>query len=116
MWPEYRWFTAALISAEINTWFLIARRLALKLKKDHNIVDIISACFYLTWIVIRMFIFPAVLCIFLYLAYERITETQSFLHPELLFLPLQFLLVGLNVKWSVDLFGPHIKRWMGKQQ
>ena len=54
LYPRYRWGMGACLSVEINTFFLIARRVAY-LRRDslHPIVPkMVNASFYITWILV----------------------------------------------------------------
>jgi len=116
IWPEYRWFMGALLSVEINTWFLILRRVLFKSRdRLHPIVtEFVSYSFYISWIAIRCFVYPAILYDFLRRAEIKITESGRFFHWELLFFPMQITLCILNLKWTYDLFKPIVLRWVSK--
>ena len=71
--PDYRWCMGACMIVEVNTWFLIARRVFNKQGFSPWIIDLsfvsirvklISICFYVTWISIRCFLYP-ILMIFI---------------------------------------------------
>lgn len=116
-YPEYRWFMGSLLSVEINTWFLILRRIVFKTSSVRPVSPwigiTVSAMFYLTWILIRCIIYPHVLYTFLCLAVERIQETGRFFHFPMIFIPTHTALCLLNLKWTYDLFEPIVKRWFG---
>lgn len=110
LWPEYRWFMGACLSVEINTWFLIARRVVLKRKEElpNWVPFVVSQANYISWIIIRCFIYPAILVQFLLMASEAIQETKQFFHWPMIFIPVHFFLCLLNLKWTYDLFAPMI--------
>lgn len=134
-YPEYRWFMGAILSVEINTWFLIARRLVYRnysnipTGKNNRptttaILDVVShvfplvqrtvsTMFYITWIAIRCYLYPSFLVMFYHMADERIRETGIYFHSEMIFIPVHTALCALNLKWTYDLFTPIIKRWLG---
>ncbi len=114
-YPEYRWFMGSILSVEVNTWFLILRRVVYKTSKPVSplITESVSAMFYLTWIWIRCIVYPGVLLKFLQLAKERIEETGTYLHLPMIFIPFHFVLCVLNFKWTYDLFTPIVNRWIG---
>lgn len=113
-YPDYRWFMGACLSVEVNTWFLILRRVVNKTKDRSPVLkEIVSALFYVSWIIIRVFIYPAILVCFLQLAYQEVVATEQLWHWPMIFIPLHFFLCLLNLKWSYDLFEPIIKRWIG---
>jgi hypothetical protein len=113
-YPEYRWFMGAILSVEVNTWFLILRRVVHKSPHtDPLLSKTVSGLFYFTWITIRCIIYPAVLLSFFQLANERFQETGTYFHRELVFIPVHFALCLLNLKWTHDLFRPIVRRWLG---
>jgi hypothetical protein len=117
LWPHYRWFMGACLTVELNTWFLIARRVAYKRNlSGTTLSNVIDACFYASWIIIRCIIYPAILYTFISMAIVGIAETQTIMHWELLFLPIHFFLCVLNLKWTYDLFQPIITRWYKGEQ
>ena len=111
--PKYRWFMGACLTVEINTWFLILRRVVYK-RKIAFLSETVSALFYLSWIVIRCFIYPAIMVTFVQLAIRAVQETNQLWHWPMMFIPVHFVLCVLNLKWSYDLFQPIIKNWVVK--
>lgn len=106
----------SILSVEVNTWFLIARRVVYKASGkpvSPIISEAVSAMFYITWIWIRCIVYPGVLLTFLQLAKEKIEETGTYFHLPMIFIPFHFGLCVLNLKWTYDLFTPIIKRWLG---
>jgi TLC domain len=117
-YPEYRWFMGACLSVEINTWFLILRRLVYKTnntKRTDSLygaaAELVSLSFYISWIVIRCYIYPAVFYIFLKLAVQKVRTTGILFHSPMLFIPVHAVLCVLNLKWSYDLFYPIFAKW-----
>jgi hypothetical protein len=107
----------ACLSVEVNTWFLIARRVVYKRNYTKGIISsLVTHCFYISWIVIRCIIYPSVLFMFLHMADVGIRESQSIWHWELLFVPIHFFLCILNLKWTYDLFSPIITRWIKQEE
>ena len=111
--PEFRWFMGSVLSVEVNTWFLILRRVVYK--TDLNIPPLISesvsALFYVTWVLIRCVIYPGVLLTFCQMANDAIRTTGTVLHIPMIFIPIHFFLCLLNLKWTYDLFKPFFVRW-----
>ena len=102
----------ACLSVEINTWFLILRRVLYK-RKDRihpAITELVSLSFYLSWIAIRIFLYPTIMYIFLQMAYLKVIETGVLFHWPMMFMPVHFFLCVLNLKWSYDLFQPIIAK------
>lgn len=104
-----------LLSVEVNTWFLILRRVVFKSSSEKPVHPLVaytvSGMFYFTWIVIRCIIYPWVLVTFFQLAAEEMRTTGF--HLAMTFIPLQASLCILNIKWSYDLFTPILRRWFG---
>jgi hypothetical protein len=114
--PEYRWFMGSILSVEVNTWFLILRRVVFKTPGrpvSPWIGETVSFMFYLTWILIRCIIYPSVLITFFYLAAEKVQDSGTIFHLPLIFIPAHAALCILNLKWTYDLFKPVVKRWLG---
>lgn len=107
-WPQYRWFMGACLTVEINTWFLILRRVLYKRKDRISpiITELVSISFYVSWIVIRIFVYPAIMYIFCQMAFAAVEETGVLWHLEMIFIPVHFFLCILNFKWTYDLFQP----------
>ena len=111
----------AILSVELNTWFLICRRLVYRsnhcpsgyAKFSPIITNTVSTLFYITWVAIRCYLYPHVLVLFMYLWKDEIEIQGKFFFWELLFIPVHAVLCVLNLKWTYDLFNPIIKRWMG---
>ena len=115
-YPQYRGFMGAILSVEVNTWFLIGRRVVYKSSGTpiHPLVgQVVSAMFYLTWILIRCLVYPKVLIMFLQLAIAKIQETNIWFHLPMTFIPVHATLCVLNLKWTYDLFEPIVKRYLG---
>jgi hypothetical protein len=104
----------ACLSVEINTWFLILRR-ALYKRKNHIhpiITELVSISFYVSWIAIRVFLYPMIMYIFLQMAYDKVMETGILFHWPMIFMPVHFFLCVLNLKWTYDLFLPIFTRYL----
>ena len=120
-YPRFRWLMGAILSVELNTWFLICRRLVYRsnycpsgyTKVSPIITTTISTLFYITWLAIRCYLYPKVLILFFLLWKEEIDIQGKYFFWELLFIPVHVVLCVLNLKWTYDLFKPIIKRWMG---
>lgn len=101
------------MSVEINTWFLIARRVFNKqgfspwvigLPPFVSIrVKLISIFFYLTWISIRCILYPYLLLEVFQLWQEQTKKVGTKLNVVAIALPLQVIFCLLNIKWTYDL-------------
>lgn len=120
LYPEYGWLMGACLSVELNTWFLIARRvfnrdgrqpLTLSASTPGGPIHIklISVCFYITWVVIRLLVYPAlyfVICA----EYGHLTlKVGSYFNALSVAPVLQAVFVLLNLKWSYDLVMSKLK-------
>mmetsp|Transcript_255 Transcript_255/g.377 ORF Transcript_255/g.377 Transcript_255/m.377 type:complete len:294 (+) Transcript_255:174-1055(+) len=120
-YPELRFFMGALMSVEVNTWFLIARRVFNKQGFPCWTIDIpffysfriklISILFYLTWITIRCTLYPWLLIDFMKRWYEGYQENKEVFNIFLLIIPLHCCFVILNLKWSYELLRSKIRYW-----
>jgi hypothetical protein len=122
--PEMRYLMGALLTVELNTWFLIARRVFNKQGFPPWTIDLppiisiriklISICFYTTWIVIRCIIYPAIFGAFFYLHKKRAAQLGTRWNIFLLCIPLHSCFVALNMKWTYDLLMSKIRYWRRK--
>jgi hypothetical protein len=113
LFPEYRWAMGACLSVEINTWFLIARRVAY-LRRDvvpSIVTGSINIAFYVSWLAIRCVLYPAVMANYIRKCQDALDETGTLLHWPIVFVPIHFILCLLNFKWSYDLFKPIVSDW-----
>jgi hypothetical protein len=125
-YPEYRFVMGALLFVEINTWFLIARRVFNKQGFPPWIIDLppfvsiriklISVFFYLTWIVIRCIIYPYVLLELVGVYDERSRRLNTRFNVCLISLSLQACFVILNFKWTYDLVMSKMRYWRRKDK
>lgn len=114
--PHFHWFMGACLSVEINTWFLILRRVLYKRGDLPTIVtETVSFLFYVSWIIIRCIVYPYVLFEFLRMSYDAIIDTGR-LHWPMICIPVHFFLCVLNIKWTYELFQPMIARWYHKKE
>ena len=111
------WITSTCLIVEINTWFLILRRLDFQI--NNNLVRIImkyyiNFMFFFSWILIRLFLYPY-LVYYIFISYEYYYQLLSFqyhnyspsfflvLNPVLFPLVGHLLLCTMNFKWSYEL-------------
>ena len=116
-WSHFRGLMGACLTVEINTWFLILRRVLYKRRDTVHmplLQEMVSTFFYISWIAVRCFIYPAILLVFFKMARLEIIRTNVFWHWPMLFIPVHFFLCVLNLKWSYDLFQPMIMKWFVK--
>jgi len=120
---ELRFLFGVCMSVEINTWFLIARRVFNKQGFPPWTIDLpylfsvrvklISICFYVTWIAIRIILYPYVLVIF-YGIRQNSPESDhgKYLIPIAACLHMVFCF--LNARWTLDLVNSKIRQWRTK--
>mmetsp|Transcript_19183 Transcript_19183/g.24180 ORF Transcript_19183/g.24180 Transcript_19183/m.24180 type:complete len:389 (+) Transcript_19183:156-1322(+) len=118
--PRARFLMGVCMSVELNTWFLIARRVfnkqgfsPWKLDIPYFVsvrVKLISILFYITWITIRCGIYPYLLYVMIF-TIHRSKEYQDILHIIKIGAMMQFIFVCLNAKWSLDLLNSKIRQW-----
>ena len=118
-----RWCMGACMIVEVNTWFLIARRVFNKQGFPPWIIDLsfvsirvklISIFFYITWIGIRCLLYPYLLWIFTLEWLDLSSKTGSKVNPLLITVPLQACFCLLNLKWTYDLLMSKIRYWRRK--
>lgn len=117
---EYRWGMGACMIVEVNTWFLIARRVFNKQGFEPWIIDLsvvsiriklISILFYATWIPIRCLLYPYLMVPFYQLWLEYSAKVGTRLNLVLLSIPLHASFCLLNLKWTYDLIVSKIRYW-----
>jgi len=119
--PDLQWCMGACMSVEINTWFLIARRVFNKqgfppwvigLPTGLSIrIKLISILFYITWISIRVILYPYLMYAFWLMWTVHSAKSGSRLNPLLIVQPLHFCFCLLNLKWTHDLLMSKIRYW-----
>lgn len=100
---SFRPIATVLLSVEINTVFMIARKYQ-PFQKYPTLVTCLRYGFYATWIPLRTIIFPGS-CYLGYLEVMRFYEAEaSFFNIATFGWLLLLFITGLNVKWTLDLF------------
>lgn len=120
---ELRWGMGACMSVEINTWFLIARRVLNKQGFPPWTIDLsfvsirvklISVCFYVTWIAIRCVLYPLLMKSFYNIWVEHSKKVGTNWNLVMLVVPLHASFCLLNLKWSYDLLMSKVRYWRKK--
>mmetsp|Transcript_1157 Transcript_1157/g.2098 ORF Transcript_1157/g.2098 Transcript_1157/m.2098 type:complete len:333 (+) Transcript_1157:82-1080(+) len=120
---SFRFLMGVCMSVEMNTWFLIARRVFNKQGFPPWTIDLpylfsvrvklISICFYITWISIRCVLYPYVLVVF-----YKMVQSGNLRENERMFMPvgtcLHSVFCVLNVRWTIDLINSKIRQWKTK--
>lgn len=121
--PEVRWCMGACMSVEINTWFLIARRVFNKQgfppwSFDLGFVSIrvklISICFYVTWIAIRDILYPVMMGYILQRWWTESKKVGTYFNIEGIPPVLHALFCVLNIKWTYDLIMSKVRYYRRK--
>lgn len=116
--PQLRWCMGACMSVEINTWFLIARRVFNKAGFPPWIIDLsfisirvklISICFYITWISIRCVLYPWMMSYIVEMWLAATEEKGTYFNIELIPPILHSVFCVLNLKWTYDLLMSKIR-------
>jgi len=122
--PHCRWCMGACMSVEINTWFLIARRVFNKQGFPPWIIDlsivsirlkVISVGFYVTWFGIRVFLYPAMLYYLIKVYMKESTRSGTYVNIDLIPPVLQSVFCILNLKWTIDLIASKIRYFKRKR-
>lgn len=79
----------ACLSVEINTWFMIARRVMYKKDQFPVFVQkIISYLYFFTWIVIRIFVYPYIMYLFIKIWwFQGVIKTGKIFHWPMVAMP-----------------------------
>lgn len=123
--PSMRFLFGICMSVEINTWFLIARRVFNKQGFPPWTIDLpylfsvrvklISICFYITWVAIRCIMYPFVLVIF-YKMVNAVTTSESEKVGLAIATCLHAVFCFLNARWTLDLINSKIRYWRTKKK
>lgn len=108
-----RYCMGACLTVEVNTWFLIARRVfnkqgfppwTFKITGWWSLrVKVISIFFYLTWISIRCILYPALLVLFYQHWRDHTRQMGTWINILLPSVPLHACFCLLNLKWTYEL-------------
>ena len=98
-----------LLSCEINTFFMIARKFQ-PFQKYSSLLGLLKFFFYLTWVPLRLVIFPYCCYLSFFLARDFYIEMKTLVNIASLGLILLILMTCLNVKWSYDLLLANLKK------
>jgi TLC domain len=110
--PNVRWCMGACMGVEINTWFLIARRVFNKQGFPPWIIDLsfvsiriklISICFYVTWIGFRCIVYPMMMGYLFKRWWKESEHVGTYLNLEVIPMVLHAIFCVLNFKWTIDL-------------
>jgi hypothetical protein len=121
--PQVRPFMGCCLSVEINTWFLIARRVFNKQGFPPWVIDfsffsvrvkLISVLFYVTWIGFRCILYPYLLIPFYNAWLEHTVRVGTPYNIVFLVIPLHAFFCLLNLKWSYDLLMSKVRYWRRK--
>jgi len=122
---DFQWCMGACMSVEINTWFLIARRVFNKQGFPPWIIDLsffsirvklISVFFYVTWIAIRCIVYPWLMPGFVTQYIEYSEKIDTYWNLLALSIPLHAAFCLLNFKWTYDLFSSKLRFWTRKNK
>jgi hypothetical protein len=121
--PEVRWCMGLCMSVEVNTWFLIARRVFNKQGFPPWIIDLsfvsirvklISICFYITWIGIRVILYPIILVHLLKMWWKLSLKSGTYFNVDLIAPIIHSSFCVLNLKWTYDLTMSKIRYYKRK--
>lgn len=108
------------MSVEVNTWFLIARRVFNKQGLPPWTIDLpfavsfrvklISVSFYATWILTRNLLYPVIWVLMLRMFLEHSAESDH-INVMAIALPFHTIFCFLNFKWSWDLLMSKLRYW-----
>jgi len=120
-YEDLRWCMGACMIVEVNTWFLIARRVfnkqgfppwTIELGSFASIrIKLISVFFYVTWIGIRCILYPYLMPQFYQKWVQHTEEEGTPWNMVMLCVPLHAVFCLLNMKWTYDLFSSKMRFW-----
>jgi len=128
-YPALGWCMGACMSVELNTWFLIARRvLNSKGVNPWRTFEEVTGCsgdmgeiaglkikgtsigFYITWVSIRLILYPALIVPFAKTYIDNSLAMGTYVNLIVVAPVIQVALTCLNIKWSIDLFRSKMKK------
>lgn len=112
--PYYHYHMGLCLLVEFNTLTLVCRRHTTTGSSAYNILNFL---FYLSWIVLRLILFPFLTYFFL-VEYIRDEDTRkgNYFNQVLTAPTLQLILTSLSVMWTVDLIKKMFKTDKDKKQ
>jgi hypothetical protein len=97
---QFAWHMSACLIVEINTLFLTVRRNSTKAGLIWRVSEIL---FYISWVILRLILFP-ILCVFFSFEYYRYSLSSGSFINFVLFAPiLQILLTFLSILWTIEI-------------
>eukprot|EP01031_Cornospumella_fuschlensis_P041674 gene41674-50855_t len=100
--PQFNWHVSLGITAEINTLFLTIRRNS---TKDSLLFTASNICFYITWVGVRLLLFPW-MCVFFYNEYLRyFKDTNTLVNVVGVGVVSQVILTSLGYYWTIEMIG-----------
>lgn len=124
--PQCQWVMGACLSVEINTWFLIARRVmnklglpswTIKLPFLYSIrLKLISICFYITWVSIRCILYPILWIPIWKISVKEYRRIGSWMTLVSIITPIHTVFCALNAKWTYDLFRSKLRQMKKKDR
>jgi hypothetical protein len=99
---RYHWHMILGLTTEINTFFIVLRR-QLQLYPKSLVYQICNIMFYVTWIVLKLLLFPFLSYLFLkeYVIYS--SEVANYVNLTMIAPVLMVSLTGLSYKWTYDM-------------
>jgi hypothetical protein len=109
LYRQYAWYMVFALSSEINTFLTILRRQLVIGTIAHSICNVL---FYVTWVTLRLLLFPLLCYLYTkeYLAISK--EIGSHFNFTILAPICQIVITFLNWKWTFDLLK---KSWKKKE-
>ena len=107
-WMCFRPFMGPLMSVEFNSFFAIARRVAWK-RNCQSVGNFFHFMFLSTWIQFRCILYPAIGVAFLRCAHVHFRPPFTAFQLSIVFLPVHFYFVIMNLYWTKLLFTPILR-------
>lgn len=106
---QCRPIATCLLSCEINTVFMIARKFV-PFQNMPYVMRFVRYGFYLTWVPLRLVIFPYCCYLGYFIAKVFYEDSGTIANVGTLGFVLLLLMTGLNIKWSYDLLLANFKK------
>jgi len=123
--PEFQCYMGVCMSVEVNTWFLIARRVFNKQGFEPWMINLpylfsvrvklISIFFYITWVTTRCIIYPMMMIRY-YELYMMRFRKGSTINIMLMVAIIHSIFCILNARWTWDLCQSKIRQWKMKSE
>lgn len=97
---RYHWHMIVGLTTEINTFFIVLRR---QLPQPSLIYNVCNVLFYVTWVLLKLILFPCITVLFLFECVNYSNEVNTFVNITVIAPVLMAALTMLTFKWTKDM-------------